>query len=316
MNSFSIVVAIYNIDIYLENCIMSLINQCSNKTEILLVDDGSTDKSREICQLYVQKYSNIKYYLKENGGLSDARNFGLLKATKKYVFFVDGDDYLPQNVLRMIDQKINDEYDIISANYRIVTPNKTSDMILNTSSVEFTGQEYLIDKLKINKYVSMVWRNIYNRAFLIKNQLFFEKNLLHEDEEWTPRVFLLASTVFSINDIIYNYQIRSNSISNYNNFESVKNSDHLIKTCYKNKDIFVDIKNKKLRKLLLNYVADLYLSAVFRGKLYDQKDILIHISFLKNNIYKIKTIIKFFILIMNRKLFDKLYYRAWSKSRY
>ena len=104
MAKISIVVPVYNVEDYLKECVDSLISQTCQAVEIILVDDGSTDKSGSICEEYVGQYSNVCYYKKENGGPSEARNFGIKVATAPYVMFVDSDDVLAKDACEVLLQ--------------------------------------------------------------------------------------------------------------------------------------------------------------------------------------------------------------------
>ena len=98
----SIIIPIYNVERYLNKCIDSVINQNYDDYEVLLIDDGSIDYSGKICDRYSKEYSFIKTFHKSNSGLSDARNYGITRATGEYIIFVDGDDFLQENVLSKI----------------------------------------------------------------------------------------------------------------------------------------------------------------------------------------------------------------------
>ena len=91
----SVIVPVYNVEKYIKKCLNSLVNQTLDEVEIVVVNDGSPDNSQKIIDEYTKKYKNIKSYVKKNGGLSDARNYGIKKATGKYISFVDSDDYIP-----------------------------------------------------------------------------------------------------------------------------------------------------------------------------------------------------------------------------
>ena len=114
---FSFVVPIYNVEAYLERCIESIISQTYGDFEVILVDDGSPDSSLEICRKYEKMDDRISVYSKENGGLSDARNYGLARASGEYVIFVDSDDY--------IDEKTKLDERQLPANLTIYTPEGT-----------------------------------------------------------------------------------------------------------------------------------------------------------------------------------------------
>ena len=102
----SVVVSIYNMEKYLDKCINSIINQTHKELEIILIDDGSTDNSRTIAEKYSKIDKRIKYYYKKNGGLSDARNYGIKKATGEYIGFVDSDDYLEKEMYEELYKNI------------------------------------------------------------------------------------------------------------------------------------------------------------------------------------------------------------------
>ena len=102
MPKVSIIVPVYNVEEYLERCLDSLVNQTLKDIEIIIVNDGSTDGSKEKIQKYINKYKNIVYLEKENGGLSSARNYGIPYAKGEYIGFVDSDDYVELTMLSLI----------------------------------------------------------------------------------------------------------------------------------------------------------------------------------------------------------------------
>ena len=101
----SVIVPVYNVENYLEKCLTSLVNQTLKDIEIIVVNDGSTDNSQKIIDRYEKKYSNVKAYVKKNGGVSDARNYGINKAKGKYIAFVDGDDYVDEMMYEKMYKK-------------------------------------------------------------------------------------------------------------------------------------------------------------------------------------------------------------------
>lgn len=119
MTKFSIIVAVYNIEKYINQCIESIINQTYSEIEIILVNDGSTDNSLHILQEWKQKDNRIKIINKKNGGLSSARNEGLKVATGEYVAYIDGDDWVSPKMFEKLSQKINQfaKPDIVTFSY-------------------------------------------------------------------------------------------------------------------------------------------------------------------------------------------------------
>ena len=104
MKLVSVIVPCYNGEKDIERCLNSIVNQTYKKIEVIVVDDGSKDNSKELIKEYVNNYPNVNYYYKKNGGLSSARNFGLKKATGDYIAFVDSDDYID---LKMLEKMYN-----------------------------------------------------------------------------------------------------------------------------------------------------------------------------------------------------------------
>ena len=118
--SVSVIIPVYNASLYLNQCIDSILNQAN---EIILINDGSTDNSKDICDLFRQKYSHIKVVHNNNQGVSKSRNMGLALATSEYILFLDSDDWLEKNVLASIMSKNNKHYDWIIPGYQSVWNN-------------------------------------------------------------------------------------------------------------------------------------------------------------------------------------------------
>ena len=122
MYKISVIVPVYNIEQYLDRCISSIISQsCFEQLEVILVNDGSTDKCPDKCQEYTEKYSNIVVINKDNGGVSSARNAGIAAARGQYIAFVDGDDYVAPNFFQeMLDAIISSQSDLVIFDYYVV----------------------------------------------------------------------------------------------------------------------------------------------------------------------------------------------------
>ena len=251
----SVIVPIYNVENYLERCIKSILAFKDNYTEVILVNDGSTDASKDICEEY-KAVPGISIINKENGGLSDARNVGLEIATGEYVWFVDSDDTANLDMQKFL-QTIRYEPDILCANYLVHQREKRIAMEQNclSSEKEYNGQIALKIMLKNNQYYVAVWRNIFRRKYLLENNLKFRKGIYHEDEQITPYLFLKAKKVRLLNQNIYNYYIRNDSISSSKNWK--KNIQDIFCVFYENADFFLkNIKDEELKKMLLNDIVE------------------------------------------------------------
>ena len=169
MPDISVIVPIYNVEKQLKRCIESLINQKKNNIEIILVNDGSTDNSGEIAKQYAKKYSDkIVYYDKENGGLSDARNFGIKKANGKYISFVDSDDYIDLNLYKDLEKYIKEDYDLVK--FKIIRVDENCNKIDENNNPVFydkTGEEAFDILYKQDKMTDVAWAYIYKKDFFI-----------------------------------------------------------------------------------------------------------------------------------------------------
>lgn len=223
----SIIVPVYNVSKYLSKCLDSLLNQdiWQEDYEIIVVNDGSTDNSKEIAQVYAARHSNILLINQENQGLSGARNTGIRAAKGEYIQFVDSDDYLEPNVLACLLERIQrDQLDVlrfnyqnVNENYEVFEPNKESRPYMDYSDSICNGVEFLNERLGYACYACQ---------FIIRTDLveecLFKEHMLFEDTQWTPRMLRKAQKVSSTSDIIYNYLSRSGSITKTDNIDKQK----------------------------------------------------------------------------------------------
>ena len=209
----SVIVPVYNVENYLEKCLNSLVNQTLEELEILVVNDGSTDDSQKIIEVFQRKFpQKIKSFVKENGGLSDARNFGIDRATGEFMAFVDSDDYVSEVMMEEM--------------YLLALKNKAELVICNLQKVDENGkviQELtqipnLPEKIELEKHFSVFSDISYfacNKIF--KRELFdgkrFQKGMHFEDIELIPQLLLKCKTIAKTDAYHYQYLERSNSIS-------------------------------------------------------------------------------------------------------
>lgn len=219
---FSIIVPVYNVEQYLEKCLDSLQVQDYTDYEILCVNDGSTDHSREILTEWQSRFPKMKVIDRENGGLSAARNTGLHAAIGDYVVFVDSDDWVEPRMLNRLATEIDDTEMVCFACQR--TDNNTFDTLLPE---QCDGWAYYNKHALEHHEVPFVcvWQRCYRREFLLENNLRFREGILHEDNEFTPRVCLKAKTVKVIHDVLYNYRVRPGSIMST---KGIRNKESLL----------------------------------------------------------------------------------------
>ncbi len=257
----SIIVPIYNVEKYLERCILSIIKQTYQNIEIILVNDGSTDSSIEICKKYSKLDPRILLIDKENGGLSDARNVGLQVAKGDYVLFVDSDDYIELDSCEKFVGTIKkyDGVDLITSNAKVIYDDKTDFLThsnLATNEV-VNGEKYFTHEIKHKKMSMAAVLNCYRLSFLKENDLYFEKGILHEDEEFTPRVFIKAQSVLHMNTYFYNYVLRDNSISRQKDLS--QNATDLFHTLYKLETVYDKECMAENKAILKNSLCEKYL---------------------------------------------------------
>lgn len=214
----TIVVPIYNVENYINDCIQSIINQTYKNLQIILVDDGSRDNCPKICDEYKQKDSRIEVIHKKNGGLSDARNAGIEKANGKFICFIDSDDFI--------------NYEYVEKLYNLITKNNADISISNFKRVQDFKKEYLKEEEE-NKTEQIytgkqMIENIYNKKLYVqstvtwnkmyKTELFKTTNFpygkLHEDEYTTYKLYYNCKKVVMSSEILYYYRYVPNSIMN------------------------------------------------------------------------------------------------------
>lgn len=266
----SIIIPVYNIKEYLEICIKSILNQNYANFEVLLVNDGSTDGSELICKNYELEYDEVRVINKQNGGLSDARNTGLLDAKGEYILFLDGDDFLRENILADLAEytlsKKNPDvviYDYAKFfqrknEYKLVDRNISSEIISKKNGVNVL--EYLLKNEKSFNWFA--WQCLYKRDMLIQHNLFFEKGRLYEDVLWLPNVFGKAESVEYFNKTVYIYRLeREGQITSAVTQRSLV--DNVYIPVYWSKRLDQLGVEKELKELLMNNFAIRYYYAIW-----------------------------------------------------
>lgn len=197
----SIIIPVYNVEEYIGECINSIVSQKDLECEVLLIDDGSSDKSGEICDSYAAKYPYIKSFHLKNGGPSRARNFGLEKATGEYIQFVDSDDELIPGYTKEFQQiAVNNYPDIILGGASIVDGNKKEIRSLSLDSVGKVSIEKAVLDMTIKEkelYLHYIWNKWYKKSFFTEHDIRFKEDVrLGED-------FLLNCACFEVAKELY-----------------------------------------------------------------------------------------------------------------
>lgn len=269
MNKLTVIVAAYNVEKYIEKCIESIVKQTYKNIEILIVNDGSLDKTLNIALEYSKKYKNIKVLNKENGGLSSARNYGIKHATGEYITFVDGDDYLDEITYDSIMSKVLfDESEIGIFSYKKIYKNKIKKIKLNKNL--YSGNFLKKIFSKSDEASIIVWNKIFRRDIIIQNKIFFENKAYFEDTGFIFRYLYFVKKFSILNNPFYNYVQREGSITKKVNniiFSSKQNTLDIIKKFYIDKNEYQNYE-KEIRDLQIRmelYVLNKLLDSNEKG---------------------------------------------------
>ena len=239
MIKVSIIVPFYNVENYIEKCLQSLVNQTLEDVEIILVNDGSQDGTKEIAKQFVEKYPNkIMYLEKENGGLSDARNYAIPYAKGEYIAFLDSDDYVEANMYEEMYNKAKEEnLDYVECDFLWEYPDK---------SLESKGKQYS-NKKEMFIYTRVVaWNKLIRREIVEDNHLEFPKGYRYEDVEFFYKLLPLIHNYGIVEKPFIHYVQRENSISNVQNTRTKEIIDvlrHVI-DYYKRNQLFDEYKEE------------------------------------------------------------------------
>ena len=289
----SVIVPVYNVENYLEKCLNSLVNQTLQEIEILVINDGSTDNSQKIIEVFQSKFpQKIKTFAKENGGLSDARNFGIERASGNFLAFVDSDDYVSENMLQeMYDLAIKNQAEIVICNLQKVDEN-------GIVTQKLTQIPNLSEKIDLEQNFSVFSDLSYfacNKIF--KKELFdgkrFQKGMHFEDIELIPQILLQCKTLAKTDAFHYQYLERSNSISKSHTergldiLKAVKNVEIAFENSeYSHKK--TELKNFQILEGVYTFLA--YLAFVKDDEVYDKMNLQLK-KFIKERDISLKEIL-------------------------
>lgn len=318
----SIIIPVYNVEKYLEECLESAVKQTFNGIEIIAVNDGSSDSSLKILEQYAQQYDNIQIINQENMGLSSARNTGLNHAKGKYVYFLDSDDYIDLNMIEeCFGLAENKNLDIINFDAQVFyesgfesdfNPNYNRSNILESSI--YTGEEFYQYIISKNAYRSPVWLSFYRREFLQKSNLTFYEGITHEDELFSVKAFLLANRVTYHPRAYFHRRLRKGSIMTQ--AKSLKNIEGYLTVANELYKVMKSIDNQETKNILNDQIFNFYSSCIGLSVSVfdDQKELINQIKQIRKNIlnnYSLKEV--------NKKLLIKLifpnYYIKYIKSK-
>lgn len=247
----SVIVPIYNVEKFLSRCIDSILAQTFTDFELLLVDDGSRDRSGEICDEYAAKDARIKVFHKQNGGVSSARNLGIDKAQGEWVYFVDSDDWIESDTLSIVQSVDLRKIGIIKFGYYEDFYDGKINIVSDSNKRIISDPEEMLRAVGNNKYYGFLWNSFFNRSII--GTLRFDEDLpWMEDHIFSLKLFLSGKSLIILSGQYYHYNIR-NIIS----LSSVSDPNVILKAANRefevNKLIIKSLSSKVFKRTLISY---------------------------------------------------------------
>ena len=212
----SVIVPVYNVYDYLDKCLNSLVNQSDNDFEVIIVNDGSTDNSQEIIDKYVSENANMKSFIKENGGLSSARNYGLSKATGEYVLFLDSDDYYEPNTIEIMKKEALSGDDIIIFRIFIDENNEIKKSMIEME--KFIFNDNISPSKRLLLYNPSACDKMFRKSLF--DNISFITGKYYEDLGTIPLLAIYTDKIKFTDYYLYHYFKRENSIMNKINYNT------------------------------------------------------------------------------------------------
>jgi len=304
----SIIVPVYKVENVLPRCVESLINQTYKNIEIILVDDGSPDNCPIICDEYAKKDKRIQVIHRENGGLSEARNSGLASVSGQYILFVDSDDYIELDTCeKFIDALKDDMPDIVVGDYIEERENKAIPHVHKEIETEklYSAESYLQKAIDNEEMRIEAWLNLYKTSFWKGNGFLFRKNILHEDMQLMPQVFLSAKQIQYVNHPFYHYIIREGSIMNQNNREKRYQN---VMEIYSEWKVLIDrIKNETLKATFSCFLAKCFMCSCAQLKVKKPDYSIISKKYLLKYSKNKKELLKAILFIVSPRIYYIVY---------
>lgn len=264
MPKVSIIVPVYNVEKYIDKCLKSLVEQTLDDIEIIVVNDGSTDDSKKVIDNYIERYpEKIVYLEKKNGGLSDARNYGMPYAKGEYIAFLDSDDYVEKDTYeKMYELAKKENSDMVECDFYWEYPNKIKKDI----GVIYSGQHEMLENVRV-----VAWNKLIKREILEISKIQFPKGYRYEDVEFTYKLIPYLNKVSFVKEFLIHYIQRPDSISNSQNKRTKEIFDVLehVLDFYKEKNIYEKYKDE----LEYTYTRYLLCSSLLRMVKIDDKKI-------------------------------------------
>jgi len=307
---FSVIVPVYNAEEHLCRCLDSIVRQTYTDIEIILIDDGSTDSSGNICNEYAEKDKRILVVHKENNGVAEARNDGIKKANGDYIIFIDNDDYIEHESCEQFNKMLvlYPETEVMECGFKVIDYLKNGTILLRADKKEggyFTGRDLLKGQLSVNAWDRGPWAHIYQRDFLLHNNLLFIKRPIDDDLYWKTRLLLIAQKCIISNFTYYTWNKYIASQSNPKTPEKkVEYRLEVMKVLEELEPIISQIEDDGLKTLFFDKLIQIYIDCIFNLKLYTRENKhLINRGLLKHKVYRKFTKLKLLVLNTFPELF-------------
>ena len=220
--TISVIVPVFNVAGYLPQCVDSILSQDYGNLEVILIDDGSTDGSGEICDRYAALDSRVRAIHQKNGGAAAAKNAGLRLATGEYLAFADSDDYLEPGAYGFLMKiLLENGADAVQGSFREVYRNRAEEQRISEETLE--GYDYLL-RFPKDFSCALLWNKLYRRALF--DGVFFEEGHKIDDEYFTYQGFLQPRKVVRMDRVVYNYRKRASSV-----MSSPESAERLVLDC-------------------------------------------------------------------------------------
>lgn len=256
MIKVSVIVPVYNVEKYLSKCLTSLVNQTLEEIEIIVVNDGTKDNSQIIIDDFCKRFPlKVSSYIKENGGLSSARNYGIQFANGKYIGFVDSDDWVDTDMYKaMYDKAYTNDFDLVFCDFNEIRNDKAIECSCHLKNDLFNSQNI---KEHMIEYYPSAWNKIYKKSLF--SNIKFKEGIWFEDVEFGYRLLPFINSIGVVNQPYYQYLIRKGSITSSNDkriYHYIDNWNGIL-DFYKKNNLYVKYKDE------LEYCYVRYIFATF-----------------------------------------------------
>lgn len=284
----SVIIPVYNAAKYIERCLLSVLNQTWQDLEVILVDDCTPDNSMEIAAAVISSHLHGKLVKslahEKNKGQSAARNTGIKVAKGDYVYFLDSDDYLPLDGITTLQQVVElMKYDFILGNYEIKgKPRAIHSLKMKEGAI--LSNEEILSAYAHDLWPRTVWNMLIRRDFLLKENIFFEEGIIHEDDLWTFVLACKANSAYFISKVTYYYYMHFNSTTGNPSIWNLECRVRIIELMYsyiqtsenlkKNRNVYITFEEGKAKYMdrILFFTQDesfrFHSYSIFRGSMY------------------------------------------------